>query len=185
MDNKDSYEKLNKPGLWFVISKNASAALSQYVYDLAVESGIPVAVFSSTPKIEIQNRVIEKIKRKYVETASDNNERDWLEQEMKEYNNHGFFWHPEELNEYVPNGFFWSNYVQFDEYKILSFSNFFPNLYLIDNLSELWFESGDDLPKLLPLIEKDAVNFKKTVIVFVSPTDFKLNQEFIKERIII
>ncbi len=41
MDNMDSYEKLNKPGLWFVCSEQPATELKQYVYDFAVETGVP------------------------------------------------------------------------------------------------------------------------------------------------
>ena len=98
----EKYEKLNKPGLWFVCSEQPATELKQYVYDFAVESGLPIVVYSDIPKKEIQNAVIDRIKTKYLENATDEKERNWLEQEMMEYNNHGFFWYPEELNDYVP-----------------------------------------------------------------------------------
>ena len=75
----------------------------------------------------------------------------------------------EELNDFIPNGSFWRNYVCFDEFKILSFTNCFSNLYLIDNLSELWLDEEDSLSQDLISIEKEAIEYKKTVIVFVSP----------------
>ena len=125
MDNMDSYEKLNKPGLWFVCSEQPATELKQYVYDFAVETGLPIVVYSNMSKKEIMNAVIDLVKAKCIENAVNENERDWLEQEMMEYNNHGFFCHPEELNDYIPNGSFWHNYVYFDEFKILSFTNSF------------------------------------------------------------
>ena len=88
-----------------------------------------------------------------------------------EYNNHGFFWYPEELNDFIPNGSFWHNYVYFDEFKILSFTNSFSNLYLIDNLSELCLDYGSDYLLALTSIEQEAIEYKKTIIVFVSPND--------------
>lgn len=90
---------------------------------------------------------------------------------MTEYDNHGFFWYPEELNDFIPNGSFWTNYVHFDEYKILSFTNSFSNLYLIDNLSELIIDYGSDCSQALTSIDQEAVEYKKTIIVFVSPND--------------
>lgn len=96
--------------------------------------------------------------------------RNWLEQEMMEYNNHGFFWYPEELNDFIPNGSFWRNYVYLDEFKILSFSNCFSNLYLIDML-ELSHDYGSDYSQALTSMEREAVEYKKTVIVFVTPND--------------
>ena len=105
----DSYEKLNEPGIWFVCSEKPSNQLSRYIYDLAFELGLPIVLYSSSTKKEIQNEVLGFIKAKCIEAASDELERNWLEQEMMEYNNHGFFWYPEELNDYVPNGSFWTN----------------------------------------------------------------------------
>ena len=90
---------------------------------------------------------------------------------MTEYDNHGFFWYPEELNDFIPNGFFWNNYVFFDEFKILSFTNSFSHLYLIDNLSELSHDYGSDYSRALTAIEQEAAEYKKTIIVFVSPND--------------
>ena len=164
-------QKLNKPGLWFVCSEHPASELKQYVYDFAVESGLPIVVYSGIPKKEIQNAVIDRIKTKCIENAENENERDWLEQEMTEYDNHGFFWYPEELNDFIPNGFFWNNYVFFDEFKILSFTNSFSHLYLIDNLSELCLDYGSDYSRALASIEQEAVEYKKTIIVFVSPND--------------
>ena len=171
MDNMDSYEKLNKPGLWFVCSEQPATKLKQYVYDFAVETGLPIVVYSDMSKKEIMNAVIDLVKAKCIENAVNENERDWLEQEMMEYNNHGFFCHPEELNDYIPNGSFWSNYVYFDEYKILSFTNIFSNLYLIDNLCDLNLDYGSDFSQVLTSIEQEAIEHKKTIIVFVSPND--------------
>jgi hypothetical protein len=186
MGKMDSYEKLSKPGLWFVKTKQPCKELCKYVYDLAVEMGVPVAVFSSASKREIQNSVIEMIQKKCVDMASDELERNWLEQEMTEYNTHGQFWYPEEMNDYVPNGSFWSSYVFFDEFKILSFTNTFSNLYLIDNLSELWYkdESEGNLSRL-PSIEKEAIEFKKTMIVFVSSYDSCIDENYMNCRLLL
>ena len=167
----EKYEKLNKPGLWFVCSEQPATELKQYVYDFAVESGLPIVVYSDIPKKEIQNAVINRVKTKYLENATDEKERDWLEQEMMEYNNHGFFWYSEELNDFIPNGSFWHNYVYFDEFEILSFTNCFSNLYLINNLSDLYSGDGHDMSHTLLSIEQEAVEYKKTIIVFVSPND--------------
>ena len=89
----EKYEKLNKPGLWFVCLGQPATELKQHVYNFAVESGLPIVVYSGIPKKEIQNAVINRIKTKCLENATDEKERDWLEQEMMEYNNHGFFWY--------------------------------------------------------------------------------------------
>lgn len=180
----EKYEKLNKPGLWFVCSEQPATELKQYVYDFAVESGLPIVVYSDIPKKEIQNAVIDRIKTKYLENATDEKERNWLEQEMTEYDNHGFFWYPEELNEFIPNGFFWNNYVFFDEFKILTFTNSFSNIYLIENLSKLWYDNECDIFQSLPLMEKEATEYKKTLIVFVSSNDSCVDESFIKRRLL-
>ena len=156
MGKLEKYEKLNKPGLWFVCSEHPASELKQYIYDFAVESGLPIVVYSGIPKKEIQNAVIDLIKTKCIENAENENERDWLEQEMTEYDNHGFFW---------------NNYVFFDEFKILSFTNSFSHLYLIDNLSELSHDYGSDYSRALTSIEQEAVEYKKTIIAFVTPND--------------
>ena len=183
MGKVEIYKKLNKPGLWFVRSEHPASELKQYVYDFAVELGLPVVVYSGTSKKEIQNAVIDMIKAKCIENAGNGNERDWLEQEMTEYDNHGFFWYPEELNDYIPNGFFWHNYVYFDEFKILSFTNSFSHLYLIDNLSELLLDNEGDLSRTLPSIEKEAVEYQKTIIVFVSSNDSYANESYMKNHL--
>ena len=41
MDKMDSYEKLNVPGIWFGCSEEPANQLSRYVYDFAVELGLP------------------------------------------------------------------------------------------------------------------------------------------------
>lgn len=183
MDKMDSYEKLSKPGLWFVKIGQPCKELCRYVYELAVELGLPVVVYSSALKREIQNNVIEMVKKKCLDMASDELERNWLEQEMTEYNTHGQFWYPEEMNDYVPNGSFWSNYVSFDEFKVLSFTNTFSNLYLIDNLSELWCDdkNDDNLSRLLS-IEKEAIEYKKTIIVFVSSYDSCIDENYMSRQ---
>ena len=180
----NTIEKLNKLGLWFVKTGQPCTELCRYVYELAVELGVPVVVYSSASKKEIQNNVVEMVKKKFVDMASDELERNWLEQEMTEYNTHGQFWYPEEMNDYVPNGSFWSNYVFFDEFKILSFSNTFSNLYIIDNLSDLWYdEINDDNLSRLPLIEKEAIEYKKTLVVFIASPNIEIPSEFVENHL--
>ena len=78
-------QKLNKPGLWFVCSEHPASELIKYVYDFAVELGVPVVVYSDIPQKEIQNSVIDLIKTKCIENAENENERDWLEQGMDSF----------------------------------------------------------------------------------------------------
>ena len=49
----EKYEKLNNSGLWFVCSEHPATELKQYVYDFAVESGLPIVAYSGMSKKEI------------------------------------------------------------------------------------------------------------------------------------
>ena len=108
------------------------------------------------------------IKKDCLESASDELEYNWLEQELSEYKTHGFLWHSEELNDYLPNGFFWSNYVQFDADGWLSLANCSFNIILVDDVAKMWWEDETDISQILSKIEKDAIEKKKTVFLFVS-----------------
>lgn len=183
----DNIEKLNRSGLWFVRSTQPSLELCRYVYDIAVELGKPIVVYSSLSQRDIQNNVIDDIKRKRIEATANELGRNWLEDELSEYNSHGFFWYPENMNDYLPNGSFWSNYVFFDSFKILSFTNDSSDLILIDNLSDLWYEDvrEGDKSSLLPLIEKEAIEYKKTIIVFVSSYDSCIDESYMNRRLLL
>ena len=80
MGKVEKYEKLNKPGLWFMRSIQPAKELGRYVYELTVELGRPIVVYSNSSKKEIQNTVIDLIKTKCIENAPDITERVWLEQ---------------------------------------------------------------------------------------------------------
>ena len=69
MGKVEKYEKLNKPGLWFVCSGQPATELKQYIYDFAVESGVPIVVYSGIPKKEIQNSVIDDFMPMYDDGA--------------------------------------------------------------------------------------------------------------------
>jgi len=166
MNKMDLYEKINQPGLWFVDSE----LLGKLVYEIGVVLGQPITALTSA-KREIQNEVFSLVKKDCLESASDELERNWLEQELSEYNTHGFLWHPEELNDYLPNGSFWSNYVQFDEDDWLSFANCSYNTILVDDVSKMWWEDETEISRILQLVEKDAIEKGKIVFVFVSPCD--------------
>ena len=49
MGKVEKYEKLNKPGLWFVRSEHPASELKH-----AVELGLPIVVYSAMSKKEIQ-----------------------------------------------------------------------------------------------------------------------------------
>jgi len=111
MEIVDSLEKVIQPGLWLVRSSQPIVDVSSFIYEIGIELGQPLTVLTFAMK-EIQNEVFSLVRKDCLESASDELEYNWLEQELSEYKTHGFLWHPEELNDYLPNGSFWSNYVQ-------------------------------------------------------------------------
>ena len=126
-------QKISEPGLWFFKSYQPTTDIVNMVYELSVKSGVPVTVLSSCNK-RIQQDIIARIRHNCIDTASNENERNWLEQEMAEYNAHGFFFHPQEMNVYVENGPFWSDYVHFDDEEWLNFSCCPYDVVLIDDI---------------------------------------------------
>lgn len=161
-------KRIEEPGIWFYKSNQPIAEISGLVYELSVTYGVPVTVLSSCNK-SIQQDVIAKVIQNYIETASNENERNWLEQEVSEYNTHGFFRHQEEMNDYIETGSFWANYVHFNEEDWLNFSCCPYNVVIIDEISVLChYEGENDLATTLPLIHSDAIERKKTVVVMLS-----------------
>ena len=184
MKTLDYIEKIIKPRLWFVKSRQPVVDISRFVYEIAVELGRPVTILSSQ-KREIQNEVFSLIRKDCLEKASDELEHNWLEQELTEYNAHGQFWYPEEMNDYVPHGAFWSNYVQFDADGWLSLANCSFNIILVDNLSVLWWEDESDLLRIIPLVEQDALEKGKTIFVMISSADSRINEANINHRLLL
>ena len=149
--------------MWFVYSLQPTLELCRYIYQLAVEMGLHIRVYSSAPEEEIQNSVFDLIKNNCIENATEETERNWLEQELKEYSTHGYFCSMEELNEYVPRGCFWNSNVIIDDFNIFNIYN--SNVQLIDNITEL-FNEESDLSKVYQTLEQEAINYKKTIIIF-------------------
>lgn len=184
MKTLDYIEKIIKPGLWFVKSSQPVVDISKFVYEIAVELGRPVTILSSQ-KREIQNEVFSLIRKDCLEKTSDELEHNWLEQELSEYNAHGQFWYPEEMNDYVPHGAFWSNYVQFDADGWLSLANCSFNIILVDAPSVLWWEDETDISRIIPLIEKDAIEKGKAIFVLISSADSRIDETYINNRLLL
>ena len=184
MEIVDSFEKIIRPGLWFVKSNQLVVDVSKFVYEIAVELGQPMTILSSQQR-EIQNEVFSLIREDCLEKASDELEHNWLEQELSEYNAHGQFWYPEEMNDYVPHGAFWSNYVQFDDDGWLSLPNCSFNIILVDDISTLWWESESDLSRIISLVEKDAIEKGKTIFVMISSADSRINETYINNHLLL
>ena len=170
MEIVDSFEKIIRPGLWFVKSRQPIFDLSRFVYEFAVELGVPVTIHSAAKKA-IQNEVVNLIKKDFIENAADKLEREWLEQELTEYNTHDHFWHPQEMNQYASKGFFWSHDALFVDDKWLMLPSCSHDIVLVDDLSALWWGNETDKHKMILNVEKEAELRNKTVIVFVSPNE--------------
>jgi transcriptional regulator with XRE-family HTH domain len=115
--------------------------------------------------------VVELIKKSCIENASDELEREWLEQELMEYNTHDHFWYPPELNQYASKGYFWSHDVQCVDDKWFMLPSCSHDIVLVDDLSALWWKNETDKHKMLLNLEIEAKERNKTVIVFVSPNE--------------
>lgn len=160
-------ERISQPGLWFVKSRQTSMEISKFVYELAYQIGLPVLVFTSC-KREIQNNVIALIGKDYVESASDENERNRFEHDMAEYITHGIFDCQSEMNDFVEKGSFWSGYAYIDEGWMLGFQNYYKKVILVDGLEKLQAEGETELSKIIQYNEEEAKTYDKTVFVFVS-----------------
>jgi hypothetical protein len=51
-------------------------------------------------------------------------------------------------------------------------------------LSELGFNDGKDLSETLLSIEKETVEYKKTIIVFMSSDDPNINQNYVNNHLL-
>ena len=98
--------KISEPGIWFMKSSEQITDISNLIYELSVKGCAHLFVNTQYLK-EIKRDVVAKVMKDRLDEASDENERNWLEQEMSEYYEHGFFFYPEEMNDYVENGSFW------------------------------------------------------------------------------
>lgn len=161
-------QKISESGLWFYKSYLPITDISKMVYELSVRNGVPVTVLSSCNK-RIQQDIIAMVRKDCIDTAYNENERNWLEQEMAEYNTHGFFFHPQEMNEYVENGPFWSHYVFFDDNEWLNLSLCLDKVIIVEDIHVLCdYEGETDLENTLPMVHADAMERNITVVVFVS-----------------
>lgn len=175
MEVSDSFiNKISSPGLQVIRSSYPMRDLCRLIYELGVVRGVTMDVFSSYKK-EIKNTVISLVKEKCVNNATSYLERNWLEQEMDSQNAHGFFWAPEELNEYVENGSFWSGYICFHDEEWVMLANCSYKVILVDDISKLWWDGERELAKILPLVEKDAIEHRTAILVLASSYDDETN----------
>lgn len=116
--------------------------------------------------------------------ASDEVEKKWMESEMAEYNTHGLFFYPDRLNDYVINGSFWSDYVFFHENE-WEYVFYYPGqIIIVEDLYTLSFDGEKDIMKILKNNHEDAIENKKSIIVFFQDQTFEAANEFIDNRIL-
>ena len=177
-------QKVDMPGLWFLKSSRPSSDISDLIYELSVK-GCAHFFVRSQFKREIQKEVLAKVIKDYLDGASDENERNWMEQELSEYREHGFFYYPEELNDYVENGYFWCDTAHFldDLPFIPDIINFDNNNIILEDIFELGYDDEKDLLKILQLNQEDAIRINTTVIIFVQDKDYGPATEFIEKHL--
>lgn len=177
-------QKVDMPGLWFLKSSRPSSDISDLIYELSVK-GCAHYFVRSQFKREIQKEVLAKVIKDYLDGASDENERNWMEQELSEYREHGFFYYPEELNDYVENGYFWCDTAHFldDLPSMPNITNFYNNKIILEDIFELEYDDEKDLLKILQLNQEDAIRINTTVIIFVQDKDYGPATEFIEKHL--
>ena len=177
-------QKVDMPGLWFLKSSRPSSDISDLIYELSVK-GCAHFFVRSQFKREIQKEVLAKVIKDYLDGASDENERNWMEQELSEYREHGFFYYPEELNDYVENGYFWCDTAHFldDLPSMPDIINFHNNNIILEDIFELGYDDEKDFLKILQLNQEDAIRINTTVIIFVQDKDYGPATEFIENHL--
>ena len=177
-------QKVDVPGLWFLKSNRPLSDISDLIYELSVK-GCAHFFVRSQFKREIQKDVLAKVLKDFLDGASDENERNWLEQEMSEYKEHGFFYYPEELNDYVENGYFWCDTAHFldDLPSMPDIINFHNNNIILEDIFELGYDDEKDFLKILQLNQEDAIRINTTVIIFVQDIDYGPATEFIENHL--
>ena len=176
-------EKLSEPGLWFLMSNQSINDVSNLVYEVAFKFGIPISV-NTIHKKAIQNNVIAHIMDDCIETASNDEEKNWLEQEMSEYYEHGFFFSPEHLNDYVENGPFWEEYVHFNDGLPLEIHNYIDKVIIYEDIYSLMQYEEAVLIRSLQLNHEEACKLHRTVIVLVTTEIDKPSTEFVNNHLL-
>ena len=174
-------QKVDMPGLWFLKSSRPSSDISDLIYELSVK-GCAHFFVRSQFKREIQKDVLAKVMKDFLDEASDENERNWLEQEMSEHKEHGFFFYPEELNDYVENGYFWCDTVILmdDLHEIGNYSN---DIIILEDMNDLHYEDETDLLKILQLNHVDAIRHRDTMVVLVQEENYGPASDFIETHL--
>ena len=179
-------KRTSQPGLWFVRSKYTTLDISKLVYDLAVKGSVFLEIYSSF-KERIVNSVISMITKDRLRSTTNSDEHFYVENDISEYYERGFFWRSE-LNDYLPNGVFWDQQVWIYDYDPLFIHNCSFETIIIDDINGLhdnFFKYNvESRVNLLQQTEKLAIQKSKSVFVFVRDNTAILTNNYIRERLI-
>ena len=175
-------QKVDVPGLWFLKSSRPSSDISDLIYELSVK-GCAHFFVRSQFKREIQKEVLAKVIKDYLDGASDENERNRLEQEMLDYKEHGFSSNLQVMNDFIEEGFFWNDTViMIDEIPLFCL-NYRNAIIILEDINDLRHDDETDLLKALQLYHEDAIRIKSTVIVLVQEKNYGSATEFIEKHL--
>jgi len=177
-------QKISEPGLWFMKSSQPIKDISNLIYELAVKGCAHLFVNTQYQK-EIQRGVIAKVMKDLIDEASDEDERNWLEREMSEYYEHGFFFYPEEMNDYVENGSFWKEDVYLGDDSNLSIFDYPSKVAIVEGIDYLLFEEEKDLKENFLAIHEDAIVYEKNVIVMVQEESDGSASDYIERNLFV
>ena len=177
-------QKISEPGLWFMKSIKPITDISNLIYELTVKGCAHLFVNTQYQK-EIQREVIAKVMKDRIDEASDEDERNWLEREMSEYYEHGFFFYPEEMNDYVENGSFWKQEVYLGDDSNLSIFDYPSKIVIVEGIDYLPFEEEKDLKENFLAIHEDAIVYEKNVIVMVQEESDGSASDYIERNLFV
>ena len=176
--------KIPATGLWFVNTRATSIDISQIIYDLSVIGSVFLEIYTSD-KERIVNSVISMITKDRLRSATDPDDRFLIEKSLSYFHDFGILnVFLEDLNEYLPNGCFWEYQVRINDYDPLFIENCEFESILIDDLDVFNNQSDVATVSAMRQIEKLALQYKKTVFVFVSMNSSGLVNDFVLKRII-
>jgi hypothetical protein len=177
-------QKISEPGLWFMKSSKPIKDISNLIYELA-EKGCAHLFVNTQYQKEIQREVIAKVMKDRIDEASDEDERNWLEREMSEYYEHGFFFYPEEMNDYVENGSFWKEDAYLGDDSNLSIFDYPSKIAIIEGIDYLPIDDESDLKDSLQFVHEDAIVYEKSVIVMVQEKNYESASDFIETNLLV
>ena len=147
-------QKVYEPGLWFLKSSRPSSDICDLIYELAVKGGAHIFVKAQQNK-NIQRNVITRVMKDYLEEATDQNERNWMEQEIIGYH---------------------------EQHEIGNYNN---DIIILEDINDLQYGDEKDLLKILQLNHEDAIEYKDTMIILVQEKSYGPATEFIETHLFV